>query len=152
VPRANVGDIGFDIGDVDLAMSEISLRLLRHLDVERVRDRRIGNYRRLASALAGRARPLHRQLPEGACPLFFPIMVENKPETAEVLRGCGIDVLEFWNHGAEAAGFEPRDLPRHSCAPYLRQHVLGLPIHQDLTPRHIDHLAEHVGRLHARVA
>jgi hypothetical protein len=28
-----------------------------------------------------------------------------------------------------------------SDARFLRRHVLELPIHQDLTPRHIDHVA-----------
>ena len=30
-------------------------------------------------------------------------------------------------------------------ARYLRAHVLGLPLHQDLTARHIDYIAEQVG-------
>ena len=38
VPRAKVGDIGFDIDDVDLAMSEISARLLKRLDFEDIRN------------------------------------------------------------------------------------------------------------------
>ena len=53
VPRAKVGDIGFNLDDVDLAMSEISARLLKRLDFEEVRTRRIANYRRLAMQLAG---------------------------------------------------------------------------------------------------
>jgi dTDP-4-amino-4,6-dideoxygalactose transaminase len=149
VPRAKIGDIGFNIDDVDLAMSEISARLLRRLDFEEVRTRRIANYRRLASQLAGQVTPLHDELPKGACPLLFPILVEDKQETAEVLRSCDIDVLEFWNQGAEGPG---RAEAEGEHAQYLRKHVLGLPIHQDLTERHIDYVAEQVARSNLRMS
>jgi dTDP-4-amino-4,6-dideoxygalactose transaminase len=149
VPRAKIGDIGFNIDDVDLAMSEISARLLKRLDFEEVRTRRIANYRRLAMHLAGQVTPLHDELPVGVCPLLFPILVEDKQETAEVLRSCDIDVLEFWNHGAEGDG---RAEAEGENAQYLRRHVLGLPIHQDLTDRHIDYVAEQVARLNLRMS
>jgi dTDP-4-amino-4,6-dideoxygalactose transaminase len=157
VPRAKVGDIGFDVEDVDLAMSEISARLLKHIDFEEVRNRRIDNYRRLASRIGDLVTPLHAELPAGACPLLFPILVEDKQMTAAILRGCGIDVLEFWNHGANAgwAGSKEHDHAHvqdpPSRAQYLRRHVLGLPIHQDLTERHIDYVADHVSRLRLRM-
>jgi dTDP-4-amino-4,6-dideoxygalactose transaminase len=149
VPRAKVGDIGFDIDDVDLAMSEISARLLKRIDFEEVRGRRINNYHRLASRIDGLVTPLHHELPDGACPLLFPILVEDKPATADILRSFGIEVLEFWNHGADTVVCREQDPTSH--AEYLRRHVLGLPIHQDLTDRHIDYVAEKVSRLHLRM-
>jgi len=124
------------------------MRLLNRIDFEDVRRHRIDNYHRLASQLAGYVTPLHHELPEGACPLLFPILVEEKPETADMLRSCGIDVLEFWNHGADAH----EETHAASHATYLRQHVLGLPIHQDLTPRHIDSIAEQVSKLNVRMS
>ena len=149
VPRAKIGDIGFNLDDVDLGMSEISARLLKRIDLEDVRRRRIENYRRLANALGGKVTPLYSSLPAGVCPLLFPILVRDKVETADILRTCGIDVLEFWNHGAEEAA---RDEAEGKGAQYLRRHVLGLPIHQDLTSRHIDYVAEQVGRLDLRMS
>lgn len=151
VPRAKIGDIGFNLEDVDLAMSEISARLLRRIDFEDVRTRRIANYRQLAASLAGKVTPLHDSLPPGACPLIFPILVEDKAATADVLRGCGVDVLEFWNHGADEADLVQREMPANSHAEQLRRHVLGLPIHQDLNARHIDYVAEQVSRLNLRM-
>ena len=153
VPRAKIGDIGFNIEDVDLAMSDISARLIKRIDFEHVRNRRIANYRRLAAQLGGKVTLLHDDLPVGVCPLLCPILVEDKHETAEALRSCGVDVLEFWNHGAEAArpaASEQQDPP--SNAQYLRRHVLGLPIHQDLTDRHIDYVADQVARLNLRMS
>ncbi len=153
VPRAKVGDIGFNIDEVNLAMSEISARLLRLLDFEDIRGRRIANYRRLAQQLDGFVTPLHSELPEGVCPLLFPILVEDKPAVARLLRSYGIDVLEFWNHGACRAEAESEAGQREgSSARFLRAHVLGLPIHQDLMPRHIDYIAAQTARLNLRMS
>jgi dTDP-4-amino-4,6-dideoxygalactose transaminase len=138
VPRAKIGDIGFNIDEVDLAMSDISYRLLKRLDFEQIRSRRIENYHRLADQLAGHVTLLHDDLPTGACPLMLPIVVEDKQDVAEVVRAGGVDVLEFWNYGAGSSDSESEN------AQFLRRHVLGLPIHQDLTARHIDYVAAQV--------
>jgi perosamine synthetase len=140
--RIGVGDIGFDLADVDLRMSAITERLLTRLDYADIRRRRIANAKQLADALKGHARLLHGDIPEGVCPLFLPILVENKRAAAETLRAHGVEILEFWNQGI--AKFDA-----HSSANgrSLRAHVLGLPIHQDLTPHHIAHIAEVVCHL-----
>lgn len=146
VNRARVGDIGFNPADVDLAMSYVSERLIGRLDYQGIRDRRIRNFHDLADRLRGRASLLWDSLPAGACPLFLPLLVGNKASAAERLRSCGIEALEFWNHGAEpAAHMTP-------AARFLRSHVLGLPVHQDLTPGHIAHMARHVADLDVRMA
>jgi dTDP-4-amino-4,6-dideoxygalactose transaminase len=146
VPRAKVGDIGFNLNEVNLAMSDISARLLKRLDFENIRNRRIANYLQLAEHLEGFVTPLHAGLPDGVCPLMFPILVEDKAAAAELLRSYGVDVLEFWNHGADP---DRLDSPNTT---FLREHVLGLPIHQDLTPRHIDYVAAQAGRLNLRMS
>jgi dTDP-4-amino-4,6-dideoxygalactose transaminase len=138
VARAKVGDIGFSLDEVDLAMSEISARLLARLDFDVIRERRIDNYRRLAQHLDGRVELLHRHLADGICPLLLPILVQQKRRTAEALRARGVEALEFWNEGAAGADDEG------AHARYLRNHVLGLPIHQDLDDRRIDYVAAQV--------
>src|SRR5688572_6615204 len=45
VERANVGDIGFNLDEVDLAMSPLSRRLLDRLDFAEIKRRRVQNYR-----------------------------------------------------------------------------------------------------------
>ena len=142
VHRANVGDIGFNLDEVDLAMSRLSARLLAGFDYEAIRQRRVDNYRRLDGLLDQSVSRVFPTVPDGACPLFFPIVVPDKQATAERLRSCGVDALEFWNDSSEPGGQE-----MGPDAQFLRQHVLELPIHQDLTPRHIDHIARHVNGL-----
>jgi dTDP-4-amino-4,6-dideoxygalactose transaminase len=136
VRRANVGDIGFNLDEVDLAMSPVSQRLLERFDYGDIRRRRVENYQGLAERLAGYAVPVFGSLPDGVCPLFFPVLVGDKHRTAERLRAHGVDALEFWNDSSEPGGHE-----MGPDAQFLRRHVLELPIHQDLTARHIDHIA-----------
>jgi dTDP-4-amino-4,6-dideoxygalactose transaminase len=147
VPRAKVGDIGFSMDEIDLAMSEISSHLIKRLNLDDIRERRIANYLQLARQLERFVTPLHARLPEGACPLLFPILVPDKPAVAALLRSYGVDVLEFWNYGADGSRAHEGERTR-----FLRDHVLGLPIHQDLTPRHIDYIAAQAVRLNLRMS
>ena len=142
VRRANVGDIGFNLDEVDLAMSPLSQRLLTRFDYAAIRHRRVENYRRLAERLGGAAAPVFDTVPDGVCPLFFPVLVSDKHEAAERLRSRGVDALEFWNDSCEPGGHE-----MGLDARFLRRHVLELPIHQDLTARHIDHIARQMQAL-----
>jgi dTDP-4-amino-4,6-dideoxygalactose transaminase len=138
VRRANVGDIGFNLDEVDLAMSGVSARLLDRLDFDGIRRARIKNYRLLDAQLDSRVARAFRELPEGVCPLFFPILVPDKAAAACALQQQGVDALEFWNDSTESGVETSAD------ARFLRAHVLELPIHQDLTPRHIAYMAEQV--------
>lgn len=139
--RSSVGDIGFDLKDVDLEMSPASQRLLQRFDFDDIRRKRVSNYRRLGAALNGSVTHLHPQLDEGVCPLFYPIIVDDKAAAAHALGAQGVQALQFWNHGGGAAETESADVQ------YLRSHVLALPIHQDLSPHHIDHIADRTARL-----
>ncbi len=135
VQRANVGDIGFNLDEVDIAMSPISARLLERFDYEDIRRRRVANYQQLLRELDPSVTPMFPVLPEGVCPLFFPVIVPDKAEAAEALRRGGVDALEFWN---DPVGDGSEMGPN---ARFFRTHVLELPIHQDLSPRHISHVA-----------
>jgi dTDP-4-amino-4,6-dideoxygalactose transaminase len=147
VRRANVGDIGFNLAEVDLAMSRMSERLLTKMDFADIRRRRVENFRRLAERLDPDVIKVFHDVPDGACPLFFPIVVEDKHAAADALRAHGVDALEFWNDSVEPGGHEMGPDAR-----FLRRHVLELPIHQDLTTRHIDHVARQVSNLHLGMA
>jgi len=138
VRRANVGDIGFNLDEVGLAMSRVSARLLDRFDDAAIRDARVENYRLLDARLDPGVARVFPQLPDGVCPLFFPILADDKPAAARALQRLGIDALEFWNESVESGAEMSAD------ARFLRAHVLELPIHQDLTPRHIAYMAQHV--------
>ena len=147
VRRANVGDIGFNLDEVDLAMSPLSGRLLERFDYHVIRQRRVENYRRLAALLRPDVVQAFPSVPHGVCPLFFPVVVPDKHAAARQLLARGVDALEFWNDSSEPGGHE-----MGPDAQFLRRHVLELPIHQDLTPKHIDHIARQVNRLQIGMA
>jgi dTDP-4-amino-4,6-dideoxygalactose transaminase len=144
--RANVGDIGFNKADVDLRMSAASQRLLQRFDFDKIRRQRVSNYQALGRSLNGSVTRLHPQLDPGVCPLFYPIVVDHKAAAARSLRAQGVQALEFWNYGADDIGRETADVQ------YLRSRVLALPVHQDLSPRHLDHMADCVTRMVPRAA
>jgi len=144
VRRANVGDIGFNLDEVDLAMSGLSARLLDRFDYVEIRRRRRDNYRRLDAQLDPSVVRAFPHLDEGVCPLFFPIVVADKHAAAVALQRRGVDALEFWNESTESGDEMSTD------ARFLRAHVLELPIHQDLTPRQIAHMARQVSAVTAR--
>jgi len=146
VNRSTVGDIGFNLNDVDLAMSRTTERLLQRFNFDAIRQKRIANYRALSAALNGSAKIAHDVLPEGACPLVLPVLVKDKPSTAQSLRQRGVDVLEFWNYGATDAA-EESDHVR-----FLRSHVLGLPIHQDVSARQLSFIAKQFANLNPQAA
>jgi dTDP-4-amino-4,6-dideoxygalactose transaminase len=142
VRHVPVGDIGWDVSNVNIAMSPISERMIGRLDYAAIRRRRRENFQQLHGLLAGRVRMLRDDLPEGACPLFFPILVRDKPAAARALQQRGIGAVEFWNGDDSLA--RPAAGPD---APYLRKHVLELPIHQDVSPPQLQYIAAQVRQL-----
>ena len=144
--RARVGDLGFNLDDVDLAMSRSSERLLRRFDFDAIRRARVDNYHALRNALGDSVSAAIGGLPEGACPLFLPILAADKTAAARALRARGIDALEFWNYGAGDDADESPDVR------FLRSHVLGLPIHQDVSPRQLSYIAAQFANVHPQAA
>jgi perosamine synthetase len=135
-----IGDIGWNIANVNIAMSGVSDRVMRSLDYERITETRRSNFLLMRRRLEGRVRMLREDLNEGVCPLFFPILVRDKPAAARALRQRDIGAVEFWNDRQDNPSIGPD-------ARYLRSHVLELPIHQGVTPAQVEHIADQVLRL-----
>ena len=140
--RVPVGDAGFDLGAAHLRMCRLSRWLLGRYDYAEVRARRRANFQRLHERLCERVRSLPLQLAEGICPLFYPVLVENKSAAAAALWARGVETIEFWNHGDPEA--DAGDFPD---VRFLRRHVLELPVHQHLTGEQVDYVADQVLRL-----
>jgi dTDP-4-amino-4,6-dideoxygalactose transaminase len=147
--RLPVGDIspdfrsaGYETDHLDIGMSPLCHRLLDRFDYEAIRRKRQRNYLLMHERLAGRVPLWGKRLEEGVCPLFFPLLVRDKPTAARALWERGITAVELWNYGyPEAKGEEGKE------AGFLRDHVLELPIHQDVTPAQVNYMADQVLRL-----
>ncbi|MGH9797954.1 MAG: DegT/DnrJ/EryC1/StrS family aminotransferase [Candidatus Polarisedimenticolia bacterium] len=154
IDRIPVGDInpdfstaGFAPEALEIGMSRAAARLLAGFDYAAIVAARRRNYRILLNALAGRGLSLREDLPEGVCPLFFPILVEDKPATARALRQYGIEAVEFWDYGyPEARDREGPD------ARFLRRHLLEIPIHQEVRTEQVEFMADQLRALKPRPA
>jgi len=151
VRRFPVGDItpdfssvGFDVANMNTGMSPVCHRLLRGLDYEAIRRRRRENFMRMRERLAGHVRLVREDLEEGVCPMFFPILVPDKHAAARALHAHGVQAIEFWNYGYPEA-----DDRTSGDARFLREHLLELPIHQDVTPAQVHYTANQVLSLKA---
>ncbi len=140
VERVPVGDTGFDLANVDIGMAAASRRLLSRLDYEAIRRRRREHFHLLSGEFAAEA--VRTDLAPGVCPLFFPLLVEEKGEAARALWSRGVMATELWNQGdVSVTSHEAED------SRFLRRHVLELPIHQDLGRPHIEYMARQVREL-----
>jgi dTDP-4-amino-4,6-dideoxygalactose transaminase len=118
--------------------ASVATRLvLARIAYERVVARRRANYAQLAAGLPpGLVPPAFATLPRGVCPFVLPVAVRDKPGLVAELRRARVHALDLWSvpHPSLAADGFPR-----SAA--LRRHVVGLPVHQELTAGDVDRIA-----------
>ena len=80
------------------------------------------------------------ELPPGVCPLFFPIILENAEMRERIyssLKERGIISHPWWDKFHSEVPWD--EFPD---AVYLKKRLFGLPIHQDLTHKHLDFIIE----------
>jgi dTDP-4-amino-4,6-dideoxygalactose transaminase len=141
VRRAPVGDTGFDVSAANTGMSPICHTMLRRFQYNRIKETRRRNFRILEDRFRGSVALLDKTLADGVCPLFFPLLVKDKQAAASALTRRGIETVEFWNSG------DPESHRAGSPAAYLRDHLLEIPIHQDVTPEGAEYAAEEILKL-----
>lgn len=133
---------GWDPRLLNYNASKWVLYMMRLMNPQDVIDRRRKNFKHLASRLLGQISIPFPELPDGVCPLFFPAMIQDKIRFQAGLSNLGIETGNYWY------------IPHSACPPDLaqevsgwRNHLLELPIHQDLTHNDIDRIANAVLRL-----
>jgi len=139
--RLPTGTRHFDPRAADVAISRVSLHLARTADHAAIVARRRSNYEQLRAELGDDAPPVTGALPQGVCPLFYPLRRADKAVVREKLARQGVETIDFWRGGSPL-------LP-HGAFPEteaLRREVLEIPVHQDLSPADVDALAQAVRR------
>lgn len=128
----------------DAPISRFAARPLRAFDATQAISARRGNYRLFLEHLADMpgVAPLFPDLPDDACPLSMPVLVERRDALAAALAARGIPATPWW------AGYN-RHLDWAGCedACHLKDHVLSLPLHQYLGPLAIAHIAQELRTL-----
>jgi len=137
----------FDLRRGDWEMSGVARWVLDRLPKDTIAHRRRANYLRFESRLVSgpRTRPLFSSLPEGCCPLMFPLLqLEGGRAMRSWLTRIGIECHGF--------GFDNASIPmeRFRLEAELKAQVACLPIHQDLDESQIDYMANAVNRWNRR--
>ena len=116
-------------------ISDYSRNMLNYFDWNRIKKTRRSNYIFLLEQIGSiqRVRVLFDNLPDGVCPLFFPIIVDNRMKLHNFLKKRGIDSHLWWGYFHPSVPWDsfPRSVE-------LKNKLLGLPIHQDLGKWHMD--------------
>lgn len=128
VERIATGTMHFEPGHVNLGISPLSLRIARAHDFADTIALRRHNYRVLHEQLAPVCPPLFESLPDGVCPLFYPLRVKHKAEVLQRLHSGGIEAIDFWRDPHPAC--DPRSFPEST---ELRNSIIEIPCHQDIS-------------------
>ena len=120
-------------------MSDISWKVMKNCEIQTVTSIRRRNFEFYLKSLAGAPfiDSLYTRLPEEVVPFSFPVLVENRDQ---VLHDLGLRGV-FLNNGFPEAPMVsvsnlagPVDFPGTE---FLAQHLLELPVHQDLCQGHL---------------
>lgn len=120
-------------------MGKSSVKIFNNTDHEAVFGQRRQNFEYLQSALSDvkLLRPIFNSLPEGVCPLFFPVICDKPQILMGKLSENGIGAICWWqsfNTGISFDGYEIES--------FLKRQTLALPIHQDLKFRHLEKMVK----------
>jgi len=135
--------LDFDPGIVDWGMGPLTRRLIRWFNYRRIAHRRRANYEWLVRRLEGTGVVVIRpELPEGAVPLFLPILADDKFGLVAKLHERKIEAIPVW-------GIHHPYLP-HGEFPdmeFLVKHAVEIPIIQDLSRAHLTRIADAITEL-----
>jgi dTDP-4-amino-4,6-dideoxygalactose transaminase len=123
----------------DKSISIMTRRILERLNSEEIIKRRRDNYTHLLTLLLGNPKiniPF-KKLPAGVCPLFFPIIINKRDEVCVMLNRKAIDAIAWW-----AGYYKNLDWRKYPDAVYLKNSLMALPIHQDLSISDIEYIAK----------
>ncbi len=135
----STGTSTFDPARVGLGMSGLSEYVARRLEYRAVVAARRRNYFLLLGRLRDLVPPVFPELPAGVCPLFYPLLCEDKDAVKARLAARGIETVDFWRTGHRSC--PPGEFPE---VDQLRARVLELPVHQDLGPEDMAYVARAV--------
>ena len=131
-----IGEWGLEPADMEAAArspSRLTAALVRRADAAAIRERRRRNYLALRDQLAELTLEPYRELPPGTCPLYFPVMADDRAGTIARLLEHGVRALEIWPVPHPAL-----DRERFGELEPARRGLLALPVHQALETWHVE--------------
>jgi selenocysteine lyase/cysteine desulfurase len=127
------------IVDVNEQPTRLSLFLMPRVARRSVREIRRRNYSRLLDALGDYVVGPFGALTPGACPWFFPVRTPSPGDAVLNLLQHGVSTIHYWaaGHPAIEDGKFPNVLRRRAT-------TLAVPVHQGLSTKDVDRIAEAV--------
>ncbi len=114
----------------------LTKHIIKNSDSKEIIKQRRKNFSFLLQNLdnAQKIKPIFNSLPEGICPLAFPILAENRTDIVKKLRNSNIEAQKHWDT------LIPKEIDRKkfTATDYLAKRELSLPIHQDLNENHME--------------
>jgi len=122
---SNTASHQYDANVDNLAGLQVSRQLMLHSDIERIAQRRRGNYQKWAQAIADlpNCKALFPDLASDCVPYMFPMWIAHPEVDFFALKRLGVPVWR-WDDMA---------VSDCSIAMQYRTHLLHLPCHQELT-------------------
>jgi perosamine synthetase len=142
IKRVTTGSDHFNPDEVNIGMSALSRRIIGVQNMERIVSVRRRNYLYLLQELREVSPPLYEELAPGVCPLFYPLVVKDKLQVLKALEAQGIETIDFWRYFHPAC--DPTEFPDVA---WLRNHILEIPCHQDLSLETMEKTASAVKRV-----
>jgi hypothetical protein len=127
IERVATGTMHFNRAHVDMGISPLTLKIARGLDTADIVEKRRRNYFFLLGRLREVSPPLFNELPPGTCPLFYPLVVEDKALVMDRLHQAGIHSVDFWRDHHPAC--DPDEFPE---VMQTRRTIVEIPSHQDI--------------------
>jgi hypothetical protein len=142
IGNANNHYAGKISGNIKIFPDKYTLKLFEVIekDLGHVFEKRRKNYIRLLRAIDGIkvAKALFHSLPDYVCPYTFPLIVsEGRDAVSSRLNHFGIPAASWPDLPPEV--LQKRDA--HKIAVRLQEHILLLPVHQDLSDKQVEYMA-----------
>ena len=118
----------------------LKLLAVMEKDLNQVLEKRRTNYMRLLCAVDGIkwVKPLFPSLPDYVCPYAFPMIVsDGRDAVARHLNHFGIPASSWPDLPPEVSDRSDE----HKTAVWLQEHILLLPVHQDLSDKQVEYMA-----------
>jgi hypothetical protein len=134
-----IGEWNLEVADLEVAASKCSRVTewsVHGADGEKIRELRRRNYQVLLESLPDVCLDRFRGLPDGVAPLYFPVRVPERDRTIAELQRRGVRSIEIW-----PVAHPLLDRSQYPELDPLRHQMLALPVHQGLTPWHMEQVA-----------
>lgn len=124
--------------------SIITRYILEHSCQKAIVKQRRKNYYKLFEVVQATRllQPIFHQLPEGVCPLNFPVLVEDRETICRYLNERGIAATKWWSGYHRAFNWS-----EFHEAKYLKDHVVTIPIHQQISPDNMEYVCSAISSI-----